>query len=181
MKQREQIFEQVSRDFERMCSASSYIESRPSISNSTHSHRSKLKPSHSNRSTDPPSVPSSPENTVFCLRASDSSSSSHHPRRRPNPLPRRSSTQTTPSDYVNKLANLFTKSFSTASPSSPKPAHEHHISTQTYDTISSSSSSSTYPHSSVSPRSKTPVCSPEPVSYSERKVDDHPRLFLAGV
>ena len=171
---RKEIVERVSRDWQRMLFSSSYFESRSSISNSTPSHRSKSKSSHSNRSTDPPSVPSSPENTVFCLRASDSSSSSHH-RRRPHPLPRRSSTQTTPSDYVNKIANLFTKSFSTPSPSSPKPTNEHHISTQTYDTISSSSSSSTYPQSSISPPSKTPIRSLEQVSPRERSIDDHCR------
>lgn len=119
-------------------------ESRTSTSNSTRSHRSKSKSSFSNRSNDPPS---SPENTVFCIRASDSSSSTHHrhSRRRPNPLPRRSSTQTTPSDYVNKIANLFTKSFSNSSPPSsparPVPTsvkHEQDIATQTYETISSS-------------------------------------------
>jgi len=97
--------------------------------------RSKSKSSFSQRSNDPPSIPSSPENTVFCLRASDSSSSSS--RRRPNPLPRRSSTQTTPSDYVNKLAHLFTKGFSTNSPSS-SPKRENPIDSQTYDVVSTS-------------------------------------------
>ncbi|CAF5152709.1 unnamed protein product, partial [Rotaria sp. Silwood1] len=39
-------------------------------------------------------------------------------------------------DYVNKLANLFTKGFSTPS-TSVSTSNEHHIGTQTYDTISS--------------------------------------------
>ena len=109
------------------------------MNNDLYSQRSKSKLTHSNRSIDPPSIPSSPENTVFCLRSSDSSSSQHRSsRRRPNPLPRRPSTQTTPTDYVHKLANLFTKSFSTTSPS---PSDEQQISTQTYDSIASSSSS----------------------------------------
>ncbi len=96
--------------------------------------KSKSKSSHSNDRA------SSPESTVFCLRSSDSSSSQHrNSRRRPNPLPRRPSTQTTPTDYVNKLANLFTKNFSTSSSSKqPSSSDDHHISTQTYDTVSSS-------------------------------------------
>ncbi len=107
-------------------------------SNDAHSHRSKSKPSHLN---DPSS---SPESRVFCLRSSDSSSSQHrnsqhHRHRRQNSLPRRSTTQTTPTDYVNKLANLFTKNFSSSSPSKQSaPTYEHHISTQTYDTVPSS-------------------------------------------
>ncbi|CAF0775740.1 unnamed protein product [Rotaria sp. Silwood1] len=113
-----------------------YSKSHSSPKTIPYSNRSKSKLSHSNTSYDPPS---SPENTVFCLRSSDSSSSHHrNSRRRPNPLPRRTSTQTTPTDYVNKLANLFTKGFSTPSTStSVSTSNEHHIGTQTYDTISS--------------------------------------------
>jgi len=100
--------------------------------------KSKSKSSHSNDRA------SSPESTVFCLRSSDSSSSQHrNSRRRPNPLPRRPSTQTTPTDYVNKLANLFTKNFSTStSIKQSSPSNEHNISTQTYDSIPSPSLSS---------------------------------------
>jgi hypothetical protein len=39
---------------------------------------------------------------------------------------------------MNKLANLFTKGFSTSIPQ--RTSHEHHTSTQTYDTIISSPS-----------------------------------------
>lgn len=76
---------------------------------------------------------------MFCLRASDSSTShNRNSRRHPNPLPRRSTTQNTPTDYVNKLANLFTKSFSTPSTSiQTTTPNENHIATQTYDTIAS--------------------------------------------
>ncbi|CAF2470933.1 unnamed protein product [Rotaria sp. Silwood2] len=113
-----------------------YSKSHSSPNHIAYSNRSKSKSSHSNASYDPPS---SPENTVFCLRSSDSSSSHHrNSRRRPNPLPRRTSTQTTPTDYVNKLTNLFTKNFST---SSTATSNEHHIGTQTYETISSQSPS----------------------------------------
>jgi hypothetical protein len=128
------------------------------------SHRTKSKSSHS---TDPPSIPSSPESTVFCLRSSDSSASQHRTsrrRRRPNPLPHRPSTQTTPTDYVNKLANLFTKSFSTPTPSSHQPiTNEPHISTQTYDTISSPSKnlqSSSSPRHIQSPMNTVDMHSP---------------------
>jgi len=115
----------------------SHSESRSLHSNGAHTHRSKSKSSHSN---DPSS---SPENTVLCLRSSDSSSSQHrkphHRRRRQNSLPRRATTQTTPTDYVNKLANLFTKSFSSSSSlKRSSPAYDHHTSTQTYDTVPSS-------------------------------------------
>ena len=112
----------------------SHSESRSLPSNGTHSHRSKSKASHSN---DPPS---SPETTVFCIRSSDSSSSQHrNSHRRQNPLPRRPPTQTTPTDYVNKLANLFTKNFTSPLPlKQSSPSREQHISTQTYDTVPSS-------------------------------------------
>jgi hypothetical protein len=113
----------------------SHSESRSLHSNGAHTHRSKSKSSHSN---DPSS---SPENTVLCLRSSDSSSQHRKPhhRRRQNSLPRRATTQTTPTDYVNKLANLFTKSFSSSSSlKRSSPAYDHHTSTQTYDTVPSS-------------------------------------------
>ncbi|CAF1289931.1 unnamed protein product [Adineta steineri] len=115
-------------------------ESRSSKNNALYSHRSKSKSSHKNITNDPPS---SPENTVFCLRLSDNSSSQHrNSRRRPlNPLTHRSpTTHTTPTEYVNKLANLFTKSFSSSSSSVPQTPilNEHHISTQTYDTVAPS-------------------------------------------
>ena len=110
----------------------SHSESRSPLRNGIRSLRSKSKSAH----THDPS--SSPESTVFCIRSSDSSSSHHHhrnARRPPNP-----STQTTPTEYVNKLANLFTKNFSNPpSFKSPSPTRENHISTQTYDTVSSSS------------------------------------------
>ena len=107
----------------------SHSEFRSPLRNGTQSHRSKPKSAHL------PDPSSSPESTVFCIRSSDSSTSHHrNSRRRPNP-----STQTTPTEYVNKLANLFTKNFS--NPSSlkqPSPTRENHISTQTYDSVPSS-------------------------------------------
>ncbi|CAF0960703.1 unnamed protein product [Rotaria sordida] len=117
-----------------------YSKSHSSPNHISYSHRSKSKSSHSNTSYQPSS---SPEHTVFCLRSSDSSSSHHrNSRRRPNPLPRRTLTQTTPTDYVNKFTNLFTKSFSTPSTSiSTSTSNEHHMGTQTYETISSQSPS----------------------------------------
>lgn len=119
--------------------------------NGKNSHRSKSKSSHSN---DPSS---SPENTVFCLRSSDSCSSQHrNSRRRQNPLPHRPSTQTTPTDYVNKLANLFSKNFSTStSIKQPSPSNEHNISTQTYDSIPPPSLSSSRYNSHHIQSSKT--------------------------
>jgi hypothetical protein len=115
----------------------SHSESRSPPRNGAHSHRSKSKSSPSN---DPSS---SPESTVFCLRSSDPSSSQHrNSRRREKPLSRRPSTQTTPTDYVNKLANLFTKNFSSTTPlKQPSTSNEHHTSTQTYETVSSPPSS----------------------------------------
>ena len=111
--------------------------------------RSKSKTSDNNKPIDPPSIPSSPENTVFCMRSSESNSvHNRNSRRRPNPIPRRSSTQTAPTDYVNKLANIFSKGFSISTSSSPpasptlRPARENNISTQTYETIPSSPSCS---------------------------------------
>jgi hypothetical protein len=91
---------------------------------------------------DLPSMPSSPENTVFCIRSSDLSSTHQQTsRRRPDPMPRRCVNQTTPTDYVNQLAHLFTKNFSTV-PSTivsavrHATAHEQEMATQTYDTAS---------------------------------------------
>ncbi|CAF3750323.1 unnamed protein product [Rotaria socialis] len=111
-----------------------YSKSRSSTKSLSHSHRAKSKSSPSTDSSSPS------EKTAFCLRSSNSSSSNHrNSRRRPNPLPRRSSTQTTPTDYVNKLANLFTKNFSTPL-TSTSISNENHISTQTYETISATSS-----------------------------------------
>ena len=130
-------------------------ESRLSHNNNgAHSHRSKSKPSHLN---DPSSSPES--STVFCLRSSDSSSSqhrnSHNNRRRQNSLPRRSVTQTTPTDYVNKLANLFTKNFSSPLPlKQPAPTYERPINTQIYDSVPLSPPSSRY-HSNNIQSSKT--------------------------
>jgi hypothetical protein len=62
--------------------------------------------------------------------------SQDHHRRRPHPLPRRSSI-----DYVNKFTNLFTKT-----------PHERHISTQTYDVIPLSTCHSNCIQSSISKR-----------------------------
>lgn len=122
----------------------SYSKSRSPSSSSSFSHRAKPKLSRSNTTDD--RLPS-PENTVLCLRSSDSSSTNHrNSRRHPNPLPRRSTTQTTPADYVNKLANLFSKSFSTpatsmsSSTQSTVAPNEHNISTQTYESFASSPS-----------------------------------------
>lgn len=90
------------------------------------SRRSKSKPSRP-----PIDPPSSPEQTVSCLGTSENSSSRR--RHHQNPLPpRRASTQTNPSDYVNKLANLFTKHFSTPL------SNELDVNTQTYDALPSS-------------------------------------------
>ncbi|UJR34026.1 hypothetical protein I4U23_021440 [Adineta vaga] len=111
-------------------------ESHSSRHNGHKSHRVKSKSSRSNG--DPSS---SPENTVFCIRASDNSSTQHrHSRRRQNPLPRPSPIHNTPTEYVNKLANLFVKPFSSSSisiPQTPNP-NERSSCPQTYDTLPSS-------------------------------------------
>lgn len=89
--------------------------------------------------------PSSPENTIFCIRSSESTTSQNRQsRRRPNPIPRRASTHTNSTDYVNKITNIFSKNFQMSSQTSPpaspllRPAVDHHINTLTYDTVPSS-------------------------------------------
>lgn len=110
-----------------------FFENQKIVDFSESSRRSKSKSSPSD------DISSSPEQTVFCLRSSDNSSSQHRQsRRRQNPLPRRPSIQTSPTDYVNKLANLFTKNFSTPLPKQSSLSNEHPTNTQTYDTLPSS-------------------------------------------
>jgi hypothetical protein len=92
-----------------------------------------VKPSNPNSSPDRSSVSSS-ENTVFCTST----------RRRPHPLPRRSSIY-----CVNKFTNLFTKT-----------SNERHTSTQTHDTTTSSTKnfqSSIYNSNRIQPSISTRV------------------------
>jgi hypothetical protein len=99
---------------------------------------------------------SSSENTVFCT-------SSHH-RRRPHPLPRRSSI-----DCVNKLTNLFSKN-----------SNERHISTQTSDTITSSSKnfqSSLYNSNRIQPLIKNDEARSKRV-YDIPVTIEHPTRFI---
>ncbi|CAF1151519.1 unnamed protein product [Adineta ricciae] len=111
-------------------------ESHSSRPNGQNSHRAKSKSSRSNNEQS-----SSPENTVFCLRVSDNSSAQHrHARHRPNAVPHRSPIPNTPTEYVNKLANLFTKPFASSTMSVPQTPNlnEHRTRTQAYDTVPSS-------------------------------------------